>query len=500
VASAVTVVFHDPNAGWSHEVLVNNKGMTGNGWTARVGDYDPYRPGDEIFYIYESLMDSSIGTLFSEVAGTWESRGIYGWDTWMAVGMDSAAGDFNWEHTGPEIVIATEMGPTYEIVAPGDVNSGDWPIRTVWNDLVNAGWVTKIADVDPWSPGDEIVYGTRFNNRILISRHDGDGPHEVEIIFTGNATEEPLNMWDIAIGDVLLQSPGLEILGVDNTGSVYLVQRIGETWQGQVIWQDSEPLYAVTVGNFLPRLSGDEILVAGESGAIRILIPMFNGILPGFAPVVRYQSDFSVDEDGWTGGFADYPISVLPEDWDMVFGYEPLPASLNLDANGLMLQGDNHSDDLFMYVKRPYDGLMPNTTYLVVFQVDLASNAPTGTVGVGGSPGDSVYVNVGVSLTEPNAIVGDDDYWRMNIDKGNQASSGEDAITIGTIGVELPGVGGGPIYKMKPLDNLEEPLLITTDDQGQVWLLVGTDSGFEALTQIYLADIAIEFTPVPGEY
>lgn len=221
---------------------------------------------------------------------------------------------------------------------------------------------------------------------------------------------------------------------------------------------------------------------------------------PNTVCILRYQSDFSADEDGWTGGFADYPISVLPEDWDMVFGYELLPASLNVDANGLMLQGDNHSDDLFMYVKRPYYGLMPNTTYLVVFQVDLASNAPTGTVGVGGSPGDSVYVNVGVSLTEPNAIVGDDDYWRMNIDKGNQASSGEDAITIGTIGVELPGVGGGPIYKMKPLDNLEEPLFITTDDQGRVWLLVGTDSGFEALTRIYLADIAVEFTPVPGEY
>ncbi len=139
---------------------------------------------------------------------------------------------------------------------------------------------------------------------------------------------------------------------------------------------------------------------------------------------------------------------------------------------------------------------MPHTTYRVAFQVDLASNAPTGTVGVGGSPGDSVYVKVGVSLAEPNAIVGDDNYWYMNIDKGNQASSGEDAITIGTIGVELPGVGGGPIYKMKSLDNLAEPLLITTDDQGHVWLLVGVDSGFEALTRIYLTDIAVEFIPI----
>jgi hypothetical protein len=279
--SVVTAVFHDPNAGWSHEVLANNAGMTGNGWGARVGDYDPYRPGDEIFYIYESPMDFSTGRLISEVAGAWKREYIYGFDDLGEVGMDSAAGDFNWDHTGPEIVVATEMGPAYELVATTDVNSHDWPRRIIWDDADNAGWVTKVADVDPWSPGNEIVYGTRYSNSVMISRHDGDGPHDPQIIFTGNAIGIPRNIWDIAVGDVLPQSPGLEILGVDNTGSVYLVNRIGETWQGQVIWQDSEPLYAVTVGDFLPRLSGDEILVAGESGTITILIPMFNGILPG---------------------------------------------------------------------------------------------------------------------------------------------------------------------------------------------------------------------------
>jgi hypothetical protein len=242
------------------------------------------------------------------------------------------------------------------------------------------------------------------------------------------------------------------------------------------------------------------LLVGTDSGFEALTRIYLANIAVEFKPVVYYQSDFSMDEDGWTGGFADYPISVLPEEWNMAFGYEPLPASLNVDANGLMLQGDNHSDDLFMYVKRLYEGLLPNTTYQVLFQIDLASNAPTGLAGVGGSPGDSVYVKVGVSLTEPNVFAGDDYHWRMNIDKGNQASSGEDAITIGTVGVELPGLGGGPLYKMKPLDNLEEPLSITTDDQGYVWLLVGVDSGFEALTRIYLADIAVEFTPVPEEF
>jgi len=281
--SVVTMVFHDPNNGWSHDVVSDNTDWIGDGWGARVGDYNPYRPGDEIFYIYESPYDFSTGYIFSEIAGVWEKEYVYGVDELGEVGMDSAAGDFNWDHTGAEIVIVTEMGPAYELIADQDPNEGDWPRRTIWDDAEDAGWVTKIADVDPWSPGDEIIYGTRYSNRIMMSRHNGDEPHEPQVLFTGDAglVAGSSNMWDIAVGDVLLLSPGLEILGVDDTGSVYLVQRVGETWQGEVIWQDSQPLYAVAVGDFLPDRSGDEILVAGESGTITMLIPRLRGHFPG---------------------------------------------------------------------------------------------------------------------------------------------------------------------------------------------------------------------------
>jgi hypothetical protein len=281
--SIVTLVLRDPNGAWLHEVLDDMTGWTGSGWGARVGDYDPFRPGDEIFYIYESPLDFSTGKIFSEIGGVWEEADIYGFDGLAEVGMDSAAGDFNWDHSGPEMVIATEMGPTYELVALQDANNSDWPRRTLWDDADNAGWVIKIADVDPWSPGSEIIYGTRYSNRIMMSRHHSEGRHDLQTLFTGNSESLGVtsNMWDIAVGDVLLRSPGLEILGVDETGSVYLVKRTGETWEGHVIWQDSEPLYAVTVGDFLPQRSGDEILVAGKSGAVTILIPTIRGLFQG---------------------------------------------------------------------------------------------------------------------------------------------------------------------------------------------------------------------------
>ena len=33
-------------------------------------------------------------------------------------------------------------------------------------------------------------------------------------------------------------------------------------------------------------------------------------------------------------------------------------------------------------------------------------------------------------------------------------------------------------YRIKTLDNIDLPLSVTTDSEGQVWLIVGTDSGF----------------------
>jgi hypothetical protein len=62
------------------------------------------------------------------------------------------------------------------------------------------------------------------------------------------------------------------ILGVDQTASVYLVQGDVETGRGYVIWQDSDPLSAVTLGKFLARLRGDEILVSSESGTGTLVV------------------------------------------------------------------------------------------------------------------------------------------------------------------------------------------------------------------------------------
>ncbi|HUW21002.1 MAG TPA: hypothetical protein VMW16_17010 [Sedimentisphaerales bacterium] len=275
-SSMVTVVFYDPAVGWSHEVLFDNTGWVGGSWGARVGDYDPRRTGDEILHIYEGASDTSTGRIFREVAGLWEEQVIWGGGEYVEVGMDSAAGDFNPDHPGPEIFVITE-GSRFEILPPEGNSTGMWPRRSIgWGGDESVGWVAQIADVDSSYAGNEVVYGTRYSNRIVMLRHDVAGVYQQQVLLTGNATEPGYGeMLDIAVGDILPMNAGLEILGVDYTGSVYLVRRVEDAWQGRVIWQDPNSLYAVIAGDFLPARSGDEILVGGESGTIRLLTLTF---------------------------------------------------------------------------------------------------------------------------------------------------------------------------------------------------------------------------------
>jgi hypothetical protein len=91
------------------------------------------------------------------------------------------------------------------------------------------------------------------------------------VLFTGNAPELHDEMLDIAVGDVLASVPGNEIVGVDYTGAVYLLQRTAGAWSGATVHRVDQPLHAVVLGDFVPARPGHEILVAGASGRWTLL-------------------------------------------------------------------------------------------------------------------------------------------------------------------------------------------------------------------------------------
>lgn len=203
---------------------------------------------------------------------------------------------------------------------------------------------------------------------------------------------------------------------------------------------------------------------------------------------VDYTFEFTDDAEGWEGDFADYQAGQADR-YELIFEYSTLPAPLDEDEGALALSGTNLSDDLFMFIKRKVTGLNPNTTYNATFRVEFASDVPDGMAGVGGSPGESVFIKAGATQTEPVPVIDDQSqYYRMNIDKGNQSQGGADVAVIGDFSNDTD----QELYTLKTVSN-ESSFIVASDENGELWLIVGTDSGFEGTTTIFYNTITVEF-------
>ena len=201
-----------------------------------------------------------------------------------------------------------------------------------------------------------------------------------------------------------------------------------------------------------------------------------------------YEFSFSTNGQGWEGDFCDYPVGEEAF-FELAWGWENLPTTIDALDKGLFLSGNNHSDDLFMFVKRRIEGLQPDTQYALLFSVIIESNVPPGhAFGIGGSPGKSVFFKAGASSIEPIKIA-HRNYYVLNVDKGNQSQAGENTLVIGDI-ENTSTDPFDPHFVPKELKN-ENPLLVKSDHEGRIWIFLGTDSGFEGLTKFYIAKVSL---------
>ena len=72
-----------------------------------------------------------------------------------------------------------------------------------------------------------------------------------------------------------------------------------------------------------------------------------------------FDFDFCDGSQGWVAQFSDYPAGDEAL-FELASGYRRLPPPLS-SRGGLFISGNNHSDDLFMYLKRRVGGFEPNT-------------------------------------------------------------------------------------------------------------------------------------------
>jgi hypothetical protein len=217
------------------------------------------------------------------------------------------------------------------------------------------------------------------------------------------------------------------------------------------------------------------------------------------APFETLTFDFGTGAHGWTADVADYPISVGPS-ISFEAGLRELPdtAPPGTFGTAFLLSSYNTPDDLFTFIKREIRagaGLLPLQDYDVRFHMRFLSDAPSGCFGIGGAPGESVYLKAGGSDTEPMPvrIAGDIE---LNLPKGDQAESGGVLSVAGDVANGIP-CEEVSFVRPLPLGVVEREVshIVRTDRNGHLWLLVGTDSGYEGGTTLYFQTIEVTLTP-----
>jgi len=241
------------------------------------------------------------------------------------------------------------------------------------------------------------------------------------------------------------------------------------------------------------------LLVVGIVVGVGLII---YAVLTAISPSIRLEFDFRHGAQGWEAGFAEYSPEM--EDMMLEAGLKPLPSELGINGTGYYLKGMNRSDDLFMFLKRrlgPEDGVVPGQKYRLRFTIIFASNAPSGAVGIGGSLGEAVLLKAGGSPVEPEVYLDPDaNYYVIDVDKGlgNDEKGGAAASVVGNIanGLSAEEVDlENPPYVSLTRQHTHE-YTVTANPDGELWLVVGTDSGFEGLTGIYYQNITVTLTPV----
>lgn len=204
------------------------------------------------------------------------------------------------------------------------------------------------------------------------------------------------------------------------------------------------------------------------------------------ATIVK-ETNFNMGADSWTAIYAEFPKNDTAF-YELESGIKSLPAPLDTTKKGFMLSGNNHSDALQMYVSKQISGLIPNTNYSVETEVELASMYPNRSVGIGGSPGNSVHLvskfaTLGYTL-EPGKS--EQDNVKLVLNKQGSVLEQD----LGDVAIPSDQY----IYQLINRKKSSASQVVKSDQNGKLWAVVGTWSGFEGITTLYYTKIKITLT------
>lgn len=199
---------------------------------------------------------------------------------------------------------------------------------------------------------------------------------------------------------------------------------------------------------------------------------------------MNVKFDFSKDYQGWSYGVADY-VAGQEQAIGFACKYSRLPQPLNTTKSALLLSAKNPGDGIFFFIKRQISGLMPMTKYVVEYNIELASNAPSQASANGYMPQD-VFIKAGATTHEPKSIQNGIRF-EINLDKGNTNADGVDAKMIGNIGNGT----NQPVFTLMERNSVNKQIEVVTDADGNMWLILGFDAAYQARTTLFISYLNI---------
>ncbi len=187
---------------------------------------------------------------------------------------------------------------------------------------------------------------------------------------------------------------------------------------------------------------------------------------------------------------------------ELEWGHESLPDAWSM-RNGIRISGNNRTDDLMMVLMRPLDGLEPDTRYRLELEMQFATSVPSGCVGVGGAPGESVFMRLGAAGEKPDYVLEDSGtdsppMRRPSIDLGQQSQPGRYALAAGDMANGLDDewcTESDRPWRMKRISTAGQTFEVTTDENGRLWIYGLSDSGFESTSTWYLMEFVVRLSP-----
>jgi hypothetical protein len=82
-------------------------------------------------------------------------------------------------------------------------------------------------------------------------------------------------------------------------------------------------------------------------------------------------------------------------------------------------------------------------------------------------------------------------FYRMTVDKGDQSAGGKNAEVLGNIAGSSTACASDGLFQLKVLESRRRGITVKAAADGTLWLLIGTDSGFESTTRLFYTRVEV---------